>query len=196
LIEVYYNAGIRGNTGSVKLDKAVYPVPFGTIGTATALADFNEGNPLDTSITHQKGVFPLHRDIIGSTTIGGLTPTNVLASGSIVVHIRVNDQDYNTSAQGTDHIAADALGHGRGPVAVQITRQGQSLLLATAGGTSVISGKIVNLGAAALPTKGSTVYETVRDLGPMTEIAPDAGIFQADLPIALTDGPAGNDCPS
>ena len=30
----------------------------------------------------------------------------------------------------------------------------------------------------------------------MTEIAPDAGIFQADLPIRYTDGPQGTDCPT
>jgi len=30
----------------------------------------------------------------------------------------------------------------------------------------------------------------------MTEISPGAGIFQADLPIELTDGPRGADCPS
>ena len=36
----------------------------------------------------------------------------------------------------------------------------------------------------------------MRDLGPMTEIAPDAGIFQADLPIRYTDGPTGSDCPT
>ena len=30
-VEVSDNAGIQGNTGSVKLDKAVYPVPFGSI---------------------------------------------------------------------------------------------------------------------------------------------------------------------
>ena len=31
IIEVGDGAGIRGNTGSVSLDRTVYPVPFGTI---------------------------------------------------------------------------------------------------------------------------------------------------------------------
>jgi len=86
-------------------------------------------------------------------------------------------------------------GDNRGPVAVQITRQGQSMLLATAGGPATAGGRIVNLGGNSLPVAGDAVYSQVRELGPMTEIAPDAGIFQADLPIKLTDGPAGNDCP-
>ncbi|MDE1844382.1 MAG: hypothetical protein KGI10_03540 [Thaumarchaeota archaeon] len=193
LVEISDNAGIRGNTGSVKLDKAVYPVPFGTIGATTGSSDFNQ--PASTKTTSLAGVFPLHRDIIGSSKIGGLKTANVLASGDVLVHIRVNDQDYNTSPTGTDHIAVDVNGDKHGPVAVQITRQGQSMLLATAGGPAIKGGKIVNLGSAALPVAGDVAYSQVRDLGPMTEIAPDAGIFQADLPIKLTDGPAGTDCP-
>ena len=35
-VEVSDNAGIQGNTGSVKLDKAVYPVPFGSIISGVA----------------------------------------------------------------------------------------------------------------------------------------------------------------
>ena len=31
IIEVGDGAGIRGNTGSVSLDRTVYPVPFGTV---------------------------------------------------------------------------------------------------------------------------------------------------------------------
>jgi hypothetical protein len=193
LVEISDNAGVRGNTGSVKLDKAVYPVPFGTVGATTGSSDFNQ--PASTKTTSLNGVFPLHRDITGSSTSGGLKSANVLANGDILVHIRVNDQDYNTSAQGTDHIAVNVNGDNRGPVAVQITRQGQSMLLATAGGPATAGGRIVNLGGNSLPVAGDAAYSQVRELGPMTEIAPDAGIFQADLPIKLTDGPAGNDCP-
>src|SRR6185437_12149883 len=193
LVEISDNAGVRGNTGSVKLDKAVYPVPFGTVGTTAVLADFAPAS----SKSSLAGVFPLHRDIVGQSAAkgGGLVSGNVLTGGDVLVHIRVNDQDYNTSAQGTDHIANNVNGDGRGPVAVQITRQGQSMLLATAGGPAAAGGRIVNLGGAALPTAGDVAYSQVRELGPMTEIAPDAGIFQADLPIKLTDGPQGNDCP-
>jgi len=188
LVEVSDNSGIRGNTGSVKLDKAVYPVPFGQI-ISGATGDFPKPA---SSVTSEKGVFPLHRD----TTGGGLTTTNTLANGDVIVHIRVNDQDFNTSAAGTDHIATGVNDANHGPVAVQITRQGSSLLLATAGGPAVLSGTILNLNGTAIPATNATTWAPVRDLGPMTEIAPDAGIFQADLPIKFTDGPQGTDCPT
>jgi hypothetical protein len=193
LIEVSDNAGIRGNTGSIKLDKAVYPVPFGTVGATVGSADFDPGVATPTA---HNGVFPLHRDVSG----GGLTSTNVLASGNVIIHIRVNDQDFATSAAGTDKITAGIVDATHGPVAVQISRQGQSMLLATAGGTSLQTGTIVNLNGTAIPPiftgVGVDPWKPVRDLGPMIEIAPDAGIFQADLPIALTDGPQGTDCPT
>jgi hypothetical protein len=191
LVEVSDNSGIRGNTGSVKLDKAVYPVPFGQIISGTT-GDF----PVPAkSVTSQTGVFPMHRDLTGS----GLTATNTLSNGDVLVHIRVNDQDFNTSPVGTDKIALGVNDKNHGPVAVQITRQGQSLLLATAGGPAAFSGTIVNLNGTAIPATATSTTDPswgpVRDLGPMVEIAPDAGIFQADLPIRFTDGPQGTDCP-
>ncbi|MDE2467426.1 MAG: hypothetical protein KGL35_01430, partial [Bradyrhizobium sp.] len=195
LVEVSDNAGIKGNTGSIKLDKAVYPVPFGTVGTTDTNGDFKAA----TGSSSLNGVFPLHRDIVGQTAAngGGIKNGNVLPSGDTIIHIRVNDQDYNTSPTGTDHIAvSNGFAANRGVVAVQISRSGNSMLLATAGAQSSATGRIVDLGATTqLPAYGSSVWSYVRELGPMTEIAPDAGIFQADLPIKLTDGPSGADCP-
>ena len=192
-VEVSDNAGIQGNTGSVKLDKAVYPVPFGSIISGTS-GDFPV--PTSKSTTSEAGVFPMHRDLTGS----GLTALNTLSNGDVLIHIRVNDQDFNTSPTGTDHIALGVNDVNHGPVAVQITRQGNSMLLATAGGPAVFSGTIINLNGTAIPATAtgttSTLWGPVRDLGPMTEIAPDAGIFQADLPIRYTDGPQGTDCPT
>jgi hypothetical protein len=200
LVEVSDNAGVKGNTGSIKLDKAVYPVPFGSVQGTNGIGDFAS----NTGITNEAGVFPMHRDNVGSN---GLLSTNTLSNGDVLVHIRVNDQDYNTSPVGTDHIAVGNYGTkaDHGLVAVQITRQGESLLLATAGGPSALTGKIINLNGTSLPlnTKASlngkhsiAGWDEVRELGPMTEISPDAGIFQADLPIRYTDGPTGSECAS
>lgn len=194
LVEVSDNSGIRGNTGSVKLDKAVYPVPFGqVIPAAGGSGDFP--TPAKT-VTSESGVFPMHRDLTGS----GLTTTNTLSNGDVLVHIRVNDQDFNTSPVGTDKIALGVNDKNHGPVALQITRQGSSLLLGTAGGPATYTGTIVNLNGTALPATNTgnvdSVWNATRDLGPMTEIAPDAGIFQADFPIRYTDGPQGTDCPT
>lgn len=191
-VEVSDNAGIRGNTGSITLDKSVYPVPFGSIATsATTLNDF--AKPA-TSVTSLNGVFPLHRD----TTGGGLTSSNTLTNGDTIVHIRVNDQDYNISATGTDHIAV-GIARGtdtvHGPIWATISRQGSSSLLAFAGGPAVLNGVIKTAPASPTAPTGADAAGA-RDLGPMTEIDPASGIFQADLPVRFTDGPASNDCPS
>ncbi|MDE1863593.1 MAG: hypothetical protein KGI33_11880, partial [Thaumarchaeota archaeon] len=205
LVEVSDNAGIRGNTGSVKLDKSVYPVPFGTISTTNAGANFDPTTSGVATASSLNGVFPLHRDLSGS----GLLPTTgnyngvslVLPAGNVIVHARVNDPDYTTAASGTNFIAVGvwyANSHtnvNNGPVAFQISRQGQSMLLATAGGPAKHGGHIINLNGTQLPAVNATAWSYVPDLGPMAEISPGAGIFQADLPIELTDGPAGTDCP-
>jgi hypothetical protein len=194
LVEISDNSGIRGNTGSIKLDKAVYPVPFGQLISTTG----NSGDfPTQaSSVTSFAGVFPMHRDLTGK----GLTTSNTLSNGDVLVHIRVNDQDFNTSPVGTDKIALGVNDQNHGPVSVQITRQGSSLLLATAGGPAVYSGTILNLNGTGLPSiatgKNDATWNKTRDLGPMVEIAPDAGIFQADLPIRYSDGPQGSDCPT
>ncbi len=194
LVEVSDNSGIRGNTGSIKLDKAVYPVPFGQIFSTGGTGDFPQ--PTASNVVSEPGVFPMHRD----DTSKGLTTANTLSNGDVLIHVRVNDQDFNTSPVGTDKIALGVNDLNHGPVAVQITRQGQSLLLATAGGPIAYPGKIVTLGSTSLPGTNTTnvdpIWNKTRDLGPMVEIAPDAGIFQADLPIKYSDGPQGSDCPT
>jgi len=199
MVEVSDNAGIRGNTGSVKLDKAVYPVPFGTVGLTKLTANFD---PTGTTATGSSvnGVFPLHRDLSGS----GLFPATgnlvgqqlTLPAGIVQVHARVNDPDYTTAATGTNFIATGVWDGKHGPVAFQITRQGQSVLLATAGGPAKIGGHILDLNSTQLPAQNAAAWSQAADSGPMTEISPGAGIFQADLPIELTDGPRGADCPS
>ncbi|HYL66920.1 MAG TPA: hypothetical protein VEU72_07170 [Nitrosopumilaceae archaeon] len=193
-VEVSDNAGVRGNTGSITLDKSVYPVPFGSIATSASV--LNDFNIPASSVTSMNGVFPLHRD----TTGGGLTSSNTLNNGDTIVHIRVNDQDFNISAAGTDHIAT-GIARGtdtvHGPVWAVISRQSSSSLLAFAGGPNVITAHAVIKTAPASPTAPTGAdAANARDLGPMTEIDPASGIFQADLPIRFTDGPAANDCPS
>ncbi|HTD18386.1 MAG TPA: hypothetical protein VK667_02525, partial [Ktedonobacteraceae bacterium] len=196
-IEVSDNAGVRGNTGSITLDKSVYPVPFGSIAAAGTTNDFGATG---SSVTSLNGVFPLHRDVTGS----GLTSSTTLSNGDTIVHIRVNDADFNLSAAGTDHIAtgiARGADTTHGPVWAIVSRQGASNLLAFAGGPSVQAGVIktttVPGGTLASPTApGAADAAGAVDLGPMTEISPSSGIFQADLQVRFTDGPSGNDCPT
>ena len=199
LVEVSDNAGIRGNTGSVKLDKAVYPVPFGTVGLTAGTANFDPngaGNPAGSPSLN--GVFPLHRDLSGNGLIVA-GQSFVLPAGVVLVHARVNDPDYTTAATGTNFInfgTLDPTASRNGPVAFQISRQGNSVVLATAGGPQKTTGRILDIGGNQLPSQGSALWNAVPDLGPMAEISPGAGIFQADLPIELTDGPSDPTCPA
>ncbi|MCG8447976.1 MAG: hypothetical protein MI725_00155, partial [Pirellulales bacterium] len=62
IIEVGDGAGIRANTGSVSLDRTVYPVPFGVP------ADF--GGPGTTSTPSARSVFPVHQTGMGGATAG------------------------------------------------------------------------------------------------------------------------------
>ncbi len=197
-IEVSDNAGIRGNTGSITLDKSVYPVPFGSfVTTASGLKSDFIGTP-STSIRSLNGIFPLHRDNTGNGLGSTVTP-NTLTNGDTLVHIRVNDQDYNISAAGTDHIQigiARGTDNTHGPVWAVISRQGVNTLLTFAGGPNIITTNAKIKTAPASPTAPTGADAAgARDLGPMTEISPSSGIFQADLPIRFTDGPAANDCP-
>jgi len=205
-IEISDNAGIRGNTGSITLDKSVYPVPFGSVAAtgSAALTDF-----ATTTQTSLRGVFPVHRD----DTSNGLSSTDTLTNGDTIVHVRVNDADYNLSPAGTDHIATGICRNGdvtndcsHGPVWVLITRQSASNLIAFAGGPTVNNTGVIKTTATSANT-GGTLSATPTaptgddasgavDLGPMTEIDPASGIFQADVPVRFTDGPANNDCPN
>ena len=78
-IEVGDGASINANTGSISLDRTVYPVPFG--------------------ITSATG-FPEHATASGS---------NLLPLGNVTVHIQVTDADYDISASGEDTIDDTAV---------------------------------------------------------------------------------------
>ncbi len=213
-IEVGDSAGIRANTGSVSLDRTVYPVPFGVP------TDFT-GNLQGASI------FPIHESgITGPTLDAG----EFIPSGDLTIHVRINDPDFDVSASGEDSIAVNIprgtqtaqtpqgdLEHG--PLKVTVSRGASSVIVATAGGTDANDGRITSLGAAttlntATGQLETTVFDDVRvvntaedapdrliqpitrELGPITEIAPDAGIFELDLALRYTDGPAGPQCPN
>ena len=88
-------AGIRANTGSVSLDRTVYPVPWG------AVADFS--TPTDDTAPNGRSIFPVHLTAIG-TSIGS-DAAKVLTQGDLILHIQVNDPDFDTSASGEDKIA-------------------------------------------------------------------------------------------
>jgi len=189
VIEVGDSAGVRANTGSVSLDRTVYPVPFGVESDFTA----------QTTVTTPTGraLFPIHASGIGGTGISGntagLDSGEFLTGGDLIIHVRVNDPDFDLSASGEDNINSNSTA-GVGPVKISVIRGSSSVTLGYAGGDAALAGTIdtdqAADGAAAIPVKSTRAF------GPMAEIAPDAGIFESDITIRYTDGPASTSCPS
>ena len=171
IIEVGDGAGIRANTGSVSLDRTVYPVPFGVP------SDFDDN---DSSSPDGRSVFPVHQTgITGSLDENGA----YLSNGDLTIHVRVNDPDFDVSAAGEDVIATGATG----PVKVSVIRGASTVVLTTAGGSASNDGKIT--------LKEDPISGITTEFGPIVEIAPDAGIFEADITVRYTDGPESPQCP-
>jgi len=195
IIEVGDGAGIRANTGSVSLDRTVYPVPWGVVadigGTTGAIGSGGFS------------VFPIHATGVSINADPGADAdgivddnTDTLGDGDVVVHIRVNDPDFDVSASGEDTIAIDnALGVG--PVKATISRGSASVILGYIGGATPTTDGVIDQGtkATTAPVLNSLITP-IRQFGAITEIAPDAGIFEFDLPIRYTDGPASDICPT
>jgi len=180
-IEVGDGAGIRANTGSVSFDRTVYPVPFGVpsdFGAAANLVQLPTG----------RSVFPVHQTGMSVTApfTTGLDTGEFLAAGDLILHVRVNDPDFNISASGEDKIAQNNAALAVGPVKVSVTRGSAETVLGYAGGPTQIDGLLDVADNSPL---------TTRQFGPMDEIAPDAGIFEFDLPVRYTDGPSDARCP-
>ena len=123
--EVGDSAGVKANTGSVSLDRTVYPVPFGVVddfkaSTATTPAQSN---------TNTRSLFPIHQN--GMDDTAGLQSGEFLPQGDLIVYVTVTDPDFDVSASGRDSIALDDA-----PVTVSVIRSSQSITVATIGDTS------------------------------------------------------------
>lgn len=176
IIEVGDSAGVRANTGSVSLDRTVYPVPFGIP------ADF----PTSTSENPaSRSLFPVHQT--GHEQNNGLEAGEFLVGGDLTVHIRVNDPDFDVNPAGEDSIAQNIAVGAFGPVKISVIRGSDTVILGYAGGPTAIDGLI---------GVGDGDVAGLRQFGPISEIAPDAGIYELDLDIRYTDGPASTTCPN
>ncbi len=185
IIEVGDSAGVRANTGSVSLDRTVYPVPFG------APDDFTEEQ------NHQgpegRSVFPVHfsADGFGATESVAERAPYFLQNGDLTIHVRINDPDFDINPAGEDEIAQNVEDKELGPVKISVSRGSSSVILGYAGGEVDNPDGLIHVG------EESEVDEaTVRQFGAISEIAPDAGIYELDLPLRYTDGPADSQCPN
>jgi len=184
IIEVGDSAGVRASTGSVSLDRTVYPVPFGVpsnFGANTVTTP--------TSGTTERSVFPIHQtgmDTAGTSRSGaGLQSGEFLNAGDLTIHVRVNDPDWDISASGEDSINSNSTA-GVGPVKISVIRGSDSVTLGYAGGPNALKGDI---------DVADSAPKSARQFGPMDEIAPDAGIFEIDVVVRYTDGPSHSSCP-
>ena len=118
IIEVGDSAGVRANTGSISLDRTVYPVPFGVVEDNTGL---------NTSVSpNGRSIFPIHATGLDGST---LDTTEILPSGDLTVHIRVNDPDADINPVGEDALAANTTGTSVGPVKISVIRGSSSVVL-------------------------------------------------------------------
>ena len=114
------------------------------------------------------------------------TDEDFLPQHDLTIHVRVSDPDFDISAAGEDTIAMGDVG----PIEITISRGAESQIIATAGGSSP--------GTSIYDPAENDYVETfvenmgmyhVPELGPISEVAPDAGVFEADIAIEFDDGP-------
>ena len=177
--EVGDSAGVKANTGSVSLDRTVYPVPFGVpndfgeirvdASTGDEMIERSTSTTPSESNTMTRSLFPIHQNgmngvgIAPSENSAGLTTGEFLPQGDLIVYVTVTDPDFDISASGKDSIAIDPA-----PVTVSVLRGSESVEVARIGGSD----------------------------SPIDEIAPDAGIFEASVTLTYADGPGSSICPS
>ena len=176
--EVGDSAGVKANTGSVSLDRTVYPVPFGVPNDFGEVREDASGDEVierststtpSESNTKTRSLFPIHQNgmngvgIAPSENSAGLTTGEFLPQGDLIVYVTVTDPDFDISASGKDSIAVDPA-----PVTVSVLRGSESVEVARIGGSD----------------------------SPIDEIAPDAGIFEKSVTLTYADGPGSSICPS
>jgi hypothetical protein len=177
--EVGDSAGIRASTGSITLDRTVYPVPWGLLSNFDAIT----GKSPSTS-----SVFPVHSTGVATdlTLAADLISTT---AGDLTVTIAVSDDDINTSASGEDKMNTDldsTLGDdGIGPVKITVSRGSDEVILGYAGGDTASTTQVISV----------TSTGSYREMGPITETAGDSGVFEFDFVIKYTDGPSSALCP-
>jgi hypothetical protein len=183
-IETGDGAGVRANTGSISLDRTVYPVPFGKLGDFATTGTGTTPTQGDV----KRSIFPIHSSGIdvGETGSPDLDETvETLAEGDLSIHVRVNDPDFDQSP-GENTIATTS---GFGPIKITVARGADSVILSYAGRDTAHTG-LIDAG-----TK-STVDTAIREAGPITETGPATGIFELDFSILYTDGPSDSKCPT
>ena len=167
VIEVGDSAGVRAHTGSVSLDRTVYPVPFGVPD--------NFGDLSGETSPDNRSIFAIHSTGINDDlTVSG----SFLPGGDLNIHLRVNDPDFDISASGEDVISQNRNGEAIGPVEISIIRGSDTVILGYAGGPDVIDGTI-NVGT-------DLIGDGIIDLNELTLPVPNSGFTPGGEAVIIT----------
>jgi hypothetical protein len=169
IVEVGDSAGVRANTGSVSLDRTVYPVPFGTSADA-------DGR--DNAAPNGRSLFPIHASGIEDNITTG--DGEELPTGDLTIHVRINDPDFDVNPTGEDEMNQDNA------LKISVIRGSDSVILGYAGAAERDEPIDVD--------GDETTLANIRSFGPISEIAPDAGIYELDVVVKFTDGPESTQC--
>ena len=120
--EVGDGAGVKANTGSVSLDRTVYPVPFGIVGDFIA----SDSTTPSERNSETRSLFPIHQS--GMDDESGLQAGEFLPQGDLIVYVTVTDPDFDVSASGKDSIKEDIA-----PVTVTVIRGSEDVQVASIG---------------------------------------------------------------
>ena len=160
---------------SAYLDRDIYPVPFGSIG------DFED---VETFHPDGRSLFPVHLTAI---TPDKMQEEHTLGAGDLTLYIRIHDPNFDVSPQEIDIIAQDIDDTNVGPLKISVSRDSQTMVLAYAGGSTPNENGLIDV--------GDDNPENARQLGPISELAPDVGLFELDFTVRYTDGPSNPRCP-
>ncbi len=190
-------AGEPGVTGQIFLDKSLYPIPFG---------DFGNFAMSDGTFPDGRSLFPVHQ-LAMVDGVDGLQAGETLGQGILELQIQIIDPDFDLSSVTEDVLSTlvqvfadnctgvstpvascvDVDTAEVGPIKIIVTGPPGDMVLGYAGGPSVVPGLI---------DVGDDNPELARQFGPITEVAPDGGVFEIKIPILYTDGTASTDCPN
>ena len=195
--EVGDSAGVKASTGSVSLDRTVYPVPFGIPDNFNV---FNEVSTPADGNTDTRSVFPIHQSGMsdeGELTTG-LDPGEFLPQGDLIVYVTVTDPDFDVSASGRDSIAI--------PTCFELSDEWKETHREDRRNNECRENGDVNRFNVTVDRSPVTISvlrgseEIVVDRiggadSPIDEIAPDAGIFESSVTLTYQDGPESSLCP-
>ncbi len=160
------------------LDIAVNYVDFRDASGETTEVSSDAGVKANTgSVSFDRTVYPVpFAD--KAFKLDAVDGNEYLTNGDLIVYVSINDPDFDVSASGEDAIAETD----EGVLEVSISRDSDEYFIYGDKSNDTIT----------LGKEGNAVYPKLgSEDDPITEIAPDAGIFEEPITIGANNGPGG-----